>query len=267
MSQETVTANADAPSPIKPVTACVLVIGNEILSGRTKDANLAWLAVELNKIGVRLMEARVIPDIEATIIETLNAIRPRFDYVFTTGGIGPTHDDITAACVAKAFGVPLIRNPEAVRRLQTHYANPADLNEARLRMANAPEGAELIDNPVSKAPGFRIENVYVMAGVPTIMRAMFDGIRHRLVGGAPMLSCSISVDLPEGLMASELAAIQEAYPDVEIGSYPFMRLGKPGAAIVLRSVDAPRLAAAADAVRAMMRGQGGEPREDPASGG
>ncbi|MBL8697182.1 MAG: competence/damage-inducible protein A [Alphaproteobacteria bacterium] len=254
-------------SSAKTVTACILVIGNEILSGRTKDANLAWLAVELNKLGVRLMEARVIPDIEGTIVETINAVRGRFDYVFTTGGIGPTHDDITAACVAKAFGVPLIRNPDAVRRLQAHYANPADLNEARLRMANAPEGAELIDNPVSKAPGFRIGNVYVMAGVPTIMQAMFDGLRHRLVGGAPMLSRSISVDLPEGVMATQLAAIQETHGEVEIGSYPYMRLGKPGAAIVLRSVEAAGLAAATEAVKAMMRALGGEPREDPGNGG
>ena len=178
----------------KTVTACVLVIGNEILSGRTKDANLAWLAVELNKLGVRLMEARVIPDVEETIVATLNEVRARFDYVFTTGGIGPTHDDITAACVARAFAVPLVRNPEAVRRLQAHYANPADLNEARLRMANAPEGATLIDNPVSKAPGFRIGNVHVMAGIPVIMQAMFDGIRHTLVGGSPMLSRTINAD-------------------------------------------------------------------------
>ncbi len=245
------------------VTACVLVIGNEILSGRTKDANLAWLAVELNKAGVRLMEARVIPDVEATIVATINELRAKFDYLFTTGGIGPTHDDITAACVAKAFGVPLIRHPEAVRRLQAHYANPADLNEARLRMANAPEGAELIDNPVSKAPGFRIGNVFVMAGVPVIMQAMFDGLRRMLVGGAPVLSRTVNADLAEGVMAADLAAIQLAHPDIEIGSYPYMRLGKPGAAIVLRGVEPEGLAVAADAVKAMMRALGGNPREDP----
>jgi molybdenum cofactor synthesis domain-containing protein len=246
----------------KTVTACVLVIGNEILSGRTKDANLAWLAVELDRLGVRLMEARVIPDIEATIVSTLNEVRGRFDYVFTTGGIGPTHDDITAGCVAKAFGVPLIRDPEAVRRLQAHYANPADLNESRLRMANVPAGATLIDNPISKAPGFRIDNVFVMAGIPSIMRAMFDGIRHHLVGGAPMLSRTINVELAEGVMAADLAAIQSANPALEIGSYPFMRQGRPGAAIVLRGVDAGTLAAAAEAVKSMMRGHGAEPRED-----
>lgn len=249
----------------KTVTACVLVIGNEILSGRTKDANLAWLAVELNKLGVRLMEARVIPDIEETIVATLNEVRARFDYVFTTGGIGPTHDDITAACVARAFGVPLVRNPEAVRRLQAHYANPADLNEARLRMANAPEGATLIDNPVSKAPGFRIGNVHVMAGIPVIMQAMFDGIRHTLVGGSPMLSRTINAELAEGVMAADLAEIQKANPDIEIGSYPYMRRGQPGAAIVLRGVDPETLATATEAVKAMMRRLGTEPREDPPS--
>jgi len=247
------------------VTACVLVIGNEILSGRTKDANLAWLAVELNKLGVRLMEARIIPDVEATIVATINELRAKFDYLFTTGGIGPTHDDITAASVAKAFGVPLIRNPDAVRRLQAHYANPADLNEARLRMANTPEGAELIDNPVSKAPGFRVGNVFVMAGVPVIMQAMFDGLRSGLVGGVPLQSRTVSVDLAEGVMAADLAAIQLASPDIEIGSYPYMRLGKPGAAIVLRGIDSERLAVATDAVKAMMRGLGGEPREDPSA--
>jgi len=247
----------------KTVTACVLVIGNEILSGRTKDANLAWLAVELNRLGVRLMEARVIPDVEETIVATINEVRARFDYVFTTGGIGPTHDDITSACIAKAFGVPLIRNPEAVRRLQAHYANPADLNEARLRMANTPEGAALIDNPVSKAPGFRIGNVHVMAGIPVIMQAMFDGIRHGLVGGSPMLSRTINAELAEGVMAADLAAIQKANPDIEIGSYPYMRLGKAGAAIVLRGVDPTTLAAATEAVKAMMRRLGTEPREDP----
>lgn len=254
---------SDETAPAKTVTACVLVIGNEILSGRTKDANLAWLAVELNKLGVRLMEARVIPDIETTIVATLNEVRARFDYVFTTGGIGPTHDDITAACVARAFDVPLVRNPEAVRRLQAHYASPADLNEARLRMANTPEGATLIDNPISKAPGFRIGNVFVMAGIPSIMQAMFDGLRRSLVGGAPMLSRTINAALAEGVMAADLAAIQAAHPSLEIGSYPYMRQGKPGAAIVLRGIEAGPLAVAAEAVKAMMRSHGVEPREDP----
>lgn len=248
--------------PDKVVTAAVLVIGNEILSGRTRDTNLNWLAVELTGLGIRLTEARVVADVEAAIVAAVNDLRARYDYVFTTGGIGPTHDDITAESVAKAFGVPLVRDPEAVRRLQAHYANPADLNEARLRMANVPEGAELIDNPISKAPGFRVGNVHVMAGVPSIMQAMFDGLRQALKGGAPLLSRTVDGDLAEGLMAERLAAIQRAHPEVEIGSYPRMRQGKASAAIVLRSVDQAPLGRAVEAVKAMMRDLGGEPRED-----
>ena len=166
-------------------TACLIVIGNEVLSGRTRDANLQYLGRELNAIGVRLAEARVIPDDTAVIVTTVNDARARFDYVFTTGGIGPTHDDITSAAVAAAFGVPLERNPEAEARLRRHYEDK-DLNAARLTMADIPRGADLIDNPVSQAPGFRLENVYVMAGVPRIAQAMFDGIRHTLKGGARM---------------------------------------------------------------------------------
>jgi molybdenum cofactor synthesis domain-containing protein len=250
----------------KPVTACLLVIGNEILSGRTKDANLPWLAEQLNAIGVRLMEARVIPDVEETIVRTLNEVRHKFDYVFTTGGIGPTHDDITAECVAKAFGVPLIRHPEALARLKAHYANPADLNPMRLRMANTPEGAALIDNPVSRAPGFQIGNVYVMAGVPKIMQGMFDGLKHRLKGGAPMLSRTVRVDLPEGKLAEGLAALQGRYADLELGSYPAFRLGSgPSTAIVLRGTDAARLAGAADELKTLMRSLGGEPMEEVAA--
>jgi molybdenum cofactor synthesis domain-containing protein len=247
----------------KTITACLLVIGNEILSGRTKDANLPWLAEQLNAIGIRLMEARVIPDVEETIVRTVNEVRGRFDYVFTTGGIGPTHDDITAECIAKAFGVPLIQNPEALKLLKAHYANPADLNAMRLRMANTPEGATLIDNPMSRAPGFQIGNVYVMAGVPRIMQAMFDGLKHRLKGGAPMLSRTVRVELPEGAMAEGLAALQGRYSDLEIGSYPAFRLGgKPATAIVLRGVEAARLAGAADELKGIMRALGGEPMEE-----
>jgi len=164
------------------VTACLIVIGNEILSGRTRDANLAFIGARLNEVGIRLAEARVIPDVEDVIVEAVNEVRRRFVYVFTTGGIGPTHDDITAASVAKAFGVPLIQNPAARALLEARY-EPGMLNEARLRMANTPKGARLIENPVSTAPGFQIGNVFVMAGVPTIMRAMFEGVVPRLVGG------------------------------------------------------------------------------------
>src|SRR5882762_10478772 len=208
-----------AEPPPKPVTACVLIIGNEILSGRTQDANLAFLAQGLNEAGVRLREARVIPDDKETIVGTVNEVRCQFDYVFTTGGIGPTHDDITSACIAEAFGVELIVHPEAGRILESHYP-PGGLNEARLRMAQVPEGAVLLPNPISRAPGFRVENVYVLPGVPQIMQAIFNELKHRLKGGAKMLSRSVSCTLGEGTIAKDLGALQERYGDLEIGSYP-----------------------------------------------
>src|SRR5215467_3543853 len=173
------------------VTACVLIIGNEILSGRTQDANLAFLARGLNDAGIRLREARVIPDDRGDIVSTVNEVRRAFDYVFTTGGIGPTHDDITAQCVADAFGVALIIHPEAKRLLETHYP-PGQLNEARLRMAMVPEGAALLPNPISRAPGFQIANVFVLPGVPSIMQGIFEQLKYRLVGGEKLLSRSLS---------------------------------------------------------------------------
>ena len=216
-------------------TACVIVIGNEILSGRTKDSNLAWLAIELNKIGVLLKEARVIPDIAEEIITAINACRQRYDYVFTTGGIGPTHDDITSENVAKAFDVPYSLHPEAEAILRKYYG--AELNAARLKMAYTPEGASLIPNPVSFAPGFIMENVYVMAGVPRIMQAMFDFIRPALKGGEPVLSLTISVFLREGTIAADLGAIQSRFTEVEIGSYPFIRSERLGTSLVCRHSD------------------------------
>ncbi len=240
------------------VTACVIVIGNEILSGRTQDTNIAFLGERLNELGVRLMEARVIPDIEGTIVATVNEARARFTYVFTTGGIGPTHDDITAASIAKAFGVPLNEHPEARAILEAHY--PAGgLTEARLRMARTPEGAALIENPISKAPGFQMDNVFVMAGIPAIMQAMFESLSHRLVGGTPLQSRSVTIYLPESRMAPSLAALQERYPEVEIGSYPFSREGRFGARLVLRSTEEARLAAAGTELEAALRELGGEP--------
>ncbi len=241
--------------PPKTVTACLLIIGNEILSGRTQDKNLAFIGQGLNDLGIRLMEVRVIPDSEAVIVETLNAVRRRFDYVFTTGGIGPTHDDITADCVAKAFGRPLIVNPEARAILEAHY-EPGQLTEARLRMARTPEGARLIENPVSKAPGFQVENVFVMAGIPAIMQAMFASLRHRLVGGTPLKSRTVQVELGESFVAEGLAAVQQRFPAVEIGSYPFNRSGVFGTRLVLRATDPVVLAAAAEAVEAMLAGIG-----------
>jgi molybdenum cofactor synthesis domain-containing protein len=245
----------------KIVTACVLIIGNEILSGRTRDANLAFLGERLNALGIRLMEARVIPDQDGVIVATLNEVRRRFDYVFTTGGIGPTHDDITAECVARAFGVPLIQHPEARAILEAHYP-PGELNEARLRMANTPEGATLIENPVSKAPGFQIGNVFVMAGIPSIMQAMFESLKHRLTGGEPLSTKAVAAALPESYLAPGLTEIQERYPEVEIGSYPFYRMGVFGVRLVLRATASERLKAATGEVRKLVRGLGGKP-EDP----
>ena len=249
----------ESPKSAKTVTACLIVIGNEILSGRTKDANLQFLALHLNEIGVRLMEARVIPDVEATIIATVNECRAKFDYVITTGGIGPTHDDITADCVAKAFGVALPEHPEAVARLERHYGDPALFTPARRRMARIPEGGILIDNPVSVAPGFQIGNVFVLAGVPMIVEAMFKSFQHRLVGGKPMLSRTVRINLPEGTIAEPLRGLQERYSDLEIGSYPAFRMGKISTGLVLRGTEAQRLDVAANELAEILRKLGGEP--------
>ncbi len=247
----------DAAQP-RTMTAAVVIIGNEILSGRTKDANLPWLAERLNAAGVRVMEARVVPDSPDAIIAAVNETRSRFDYVFTTGGIGPTHDDITSACVARAFGATLALNEKARARLERHYP-PGGLNEARLRMAQVPEGAQLIDNPISAAPGFQIGNVFVLAGVPTIMQVMFEGLRHRLTGGRPMLSRTIAALLGEGVIAKDLGALQARYEDLEIGSYPFVRQNRFGASLVIRGTDAGRIAACAEELEAIIRRLGAEP--------
>ncbi len=246
-------------------SACVLIIGNEILSGRTQDVNLNFLATRLGQIGVRLAEARVISDVEDDIVEAVNSCRARYDYVFTTGGIGPTHDDITAASVAKAFGVTLEENPDARRLLADLCAkNGVELNAARLRMANVPRGAALVDNPVSAAPGFRMENVFVFAGVPSIMKAMFEGIADSLAGGPPVLSRAITAYLPEGTVAAPLGELQARYPDVDMGSYPFYRAPRYGTTLVLRGTDEARVAAAARDLEAMIIDLGGEPEPDPA---
>lgn len=240
------------------VTAAVVVIGNEILSGRTQDANLAYLGQQLNAIGVRLREARVVADVEVDIVAAVNQLRTRYDYVFTTGGIGPTHDDITSECIAKAFGVALIRHPEAERRLRAYY-EPDKINEARLRMANTPEGATLVDNPVSVAPGYRIGNVFVLAGVPAIMRAMFDSIKGHLVGGAPVRSVTVPAYLAEGTIAEGLGELQARFPALEIGSYPFFQRGRFGTSLVLRGTDEGQLDLAAAELRALIRALGTEP--------
>ena len=249
----------------RTVTACVLIIGNEILSGRTQDANLAFLAQGLNEVGVRLREARVIPDDPGVIVSTVNEVRHTFDYVFTTGGIGPTHDDITAQCVADAFEVALVVHPEARRVLETHYP-PGHLNEARLRMAMVPEGAVLLPNPISRAPGFQIGNVFVLPGVPSIMQGIFEQLKHRLVGGEKMLSRSVSCHLAEGTLAKDLGALQQRYPDVEIGSYPYFRRGDFGVTLVLRGIDRERLATATNELETLIRNLGGDPQEGLSEG-
>ena len=239
------------------VTACLLIIGNEILSGRTQDANLAHIAKRLNDWAIQLREVRVIPDIEETIVDTLNACRARFDYVFTTGGIGPTHDDITADCVAKAFGLPLVHHPDAVAMLTRHYGDR--INEARLRMARVPEGGSLIENPISQAPGFTVGNVFVLAGVPAIMRAQLEGVRPLVSGGVVIRSTTVSGFVGEGTIAEPLEGVQARYPDLDVGSYPFFRQGRIGTALVVRGPDEARLEAAAGEIRTILIGLGVDP--------
>lgn len=251
----------DETAAVKKVTAALLIIGNEILSGRTVDANLPYLATFLGQIGIRMVEVRVVPDIEAEIVDAVNALRAKVDYVFTTGGIGPTHDDITAASIAKAFGRKLIRHPEAERRLIAFYP-PERRTEARMKMAETPEGAELIDNPVSVAPGFIVENVHVMAGVPKIMQAMLDTLKPRLKGGALVRSRTLVVFRGEGDMAQALAAIQGRYPQIDIGSYPFFRMDKPGTSIVFRGDDLALIDAAFAELEAYCLTSGVETREE-----
>ena len=258
MVSEMTADTAARPAP-RTVTAAVLVIGNEILSGRTRDANLNYLAVGLTEIGIRLMEARVVPEIEPRIIAAVNELRATYDHVFTTGGIGPTHDDITADCISKAFGVALRRDERAVDLLTRHYGGPEHLTDARLRMAHVPDGAILIDNPVSAAPGFQIGNVYVLAGVPRICQAMFDGLKGRLVGGDKVLSLTVSAHIGEGVIAHDLGLLQQRYTDLDIGSYPYFRQGRYGASFVLRGTNRERLDAAAQELRVIIRKLGADP--------
>lgn len=234
------------------VTAAILVIGDEILSGRTKDKNIGTIADYLTAIGIALREVRIVPDVEAAIVEAVNQLRARHTYLFTTGGIGPTHDDITADCVAKAFGVGIDVDPRAKAMLLERH-KPEDLNAARLRMARIPDGAELIPNPISKAPGFRIGNVFVMAGVPAIMQAMLDQIGPGLARGAPILSETIlALKLPEGTYATPLAEIAGRHPALSIGSYPSMTQSGFENRIVVRGQDAAMLAAARAEIEALV---------------
>ena len=217
-------------------TAGIIIIGDEILSGRTKDTNINWIATELNNIGVRLIEARIISDDTETIIETVKTFTKKFTYVFSCGGIGPTHDDITTESVARAFNQKLVKDPEAMRRLKIHYEGTnIEFNEARQKMAIIPTNSILIDNPVSSAPGYKIENLFVFAGVPKIMQGMFSTILYDLVGGIKLKSKTVSSNVGEGLIAKDLEQIEKKFKTVKIGSYPYFKPGNFGTSIVLRS--------------------------------
>ncbi len=243
---------SSAPSEI--VTAAILVIGDEILSGRTKDKNIGYIAEYMTAIGIDVKEVRVVPDEEVEVVTALNALRARYTYVFTTGGIGPTHDDITADCIAKAFGVSIGYHPEAVAIMKERVAKfGGELNEARMRMTRIPDGAALVANKVSGAPGFWIGNVITMAGVPSIMQAMLDEVAPKLKTGVKMLSASIRADAKEGDVGTELGLVAKAFPDTIIGSYPFIdEKSGPNTNIVVRSRDAARLAEVQAAVEAML---------------
>jgi molybdenum cofactor synthesis domain-containing protein len=222
------------------VNAAILIIGNEILSGRTQDTNTSTLATWLNSIGVKVQEVRVIPDIEKTIVDTLNVLRKENDYVFTTGGIGPTHDDITAESVSKAFGLKYEIHKQGYKILEAYY-KPGEFNEGRQKMIWMPENAELILNPTSGAPGFSVENVFCLPGVPSIMKSMLGGLKNKIVGGEPIISHTISLKTVESEIANSLTEVQDNNKDVEIGSYPFFHAGKLGVSIVLRSENQSRI--------------------------
>lgn len=250
--------------PVKEVTAAVILIGDEILSGRTQDLNLAYISTWLNVRGIQVHEARVIPDDEDVIAHTVNELRAKCNYVFTTGGIGPTHDDITADSIAKAFGVKIDYHPEVLRMLAEHYKE-GEFTEARKRMARIPEGGTLVPNPISRAPGFQVENVFVMAGIPRIMQAQLEGVADRIVGGFTVISRTITVRMAEGNVAEKLTAVQERFADVSIGSYPSFHADGPAAALVMRARDEDMLDEAADAIRQMIRDLGAEPIEGEVS--
>src|ERR1700749_3654898 len=240
-------------------TAAVLVIGDEILSGRTQDTNTNYIARFLGALGIDLRECRVVPDVQEEIVAALNALRARYTYIFTTGGIGPTHDDITADAVAAAFGVSIDYHPEAMALMAARYKNPEDFNEMRKRMARIPDTATLIKNSVSTAPGFQIGNVFVMAGVPMVMRAMLEELSSRLERGAVVHVATVEAHLPEGQIAAALARIQSGHKTVSVGSYPFYWEGGPGTQLVVRGRDAQQVEAAAGQIEAAVRSEGVEP--------
>jgi molybdopterin-biosynthesis enzyme MoeA-like protein len=237
-------------------TAAALIIGNEILSGRTQDVNLGMIARKLFTLGIRLVEARIVRDDEKAITEALNALRSAYTYVFTTGGIGPTHDDITSASVAMALGLPLKRHPAALTRLTAYYT-PANLNAERLSMADMPEGATLIDNPVSVIPGFRIGNVFVLAGVPEVMLGMLDSVAQTIRRGPCIHTVTINCHLTEGILAGGLAKVAQKFSGLDIGSYPSFRLGKVGVALVVRGTDKKAVDEAVEEIAALITRLGG----------
>lgn len=239
--------------------AALIIIGNEILSGRTVDKNLPYIAEKLNGAGVRLSEVRVIPDIEDEIIAAVRAMSTKFDYVFTTGGIGPTHDDITSASVAKAFNVPLVRHPDAVKMLEDYYPE-GQVTEARLTMADVPEGATLIPNPVSGAPGFKIENVHVMAGVPRIMQGMLDHVTPTLAGGRPVVAKTVEGRTGESIIAERLEAIAHDHPNLDIGSYPSFKNGWVSVALVVRGTDIAEVDEAVTKIVALLKDVNADPQ-------
>lgn len=239
--------------------AALVIIGNEILSGRTQDTNTPWIAERLTSRGITLAEVRIIPDIDEIIVKTIRDIYKSYDYVFTTGGIGPTHDDITAASMARAFDKELVLNDSAYKMLEEHYG-AQELTEAHTKMAMIPEGACLIPNPVTAAPGFIIENVHVMAGIPRIMHAMLDHVLGSIQAGKPILSNTVACGLQESVLADELARLHEKYDDVEFGSYPHYRGGILGLSLVMRSMNAENLHLATEEVIEIVKSLGDEPR-------
>jgi len=242
------------------VTAAVLIIGNEILSGRTQDTNVAHIAQTIGGWGIRLREVRVVPDVEQEIVDAVLALSRRYDYVFTTGGIGPTHDDITAECIAKAFGRKLTVHPDIAARIQARPA-PPDVMSARLLMARVPEGARLIDNPTGGPQGFAIENVHVMAGIPIVMQGMLSSLAGTLRGGAVVKSLAVTAHLGESQIAHALGEIQSRYPDIDLGSYPFAKDGRYGTTLVMRGTDEAKLARMRDEVRAVITAAGEVPHD------
>jgi molybdenum cofactor synthesis domain-containing protein len=244
----------------RAVTACVLIIGNEILSGRTQDVNLNYLAKTLGDWGIQVREARVIPDLTPEIVAAVNETRARYDYVFTTGGIGPTHDDITADCIAEAFGVELVVSPEIAERIQRRPA-PPDVMAARLRMARVPEGATLVDNLTGGPQGFRMDNVFVMAGIPAVMQAMLASLEGKLEGGPLVYGRSVTAYVGESQIAVPLRDIQNRHPDLDLGSYPFFRDDRYGTSLVLRGTDEAELDAALEEVKAAIVAVGETPQD------